>query len=560
MINKNSRNDKSIWLLLQEIMTGKMRTVICLLRNDLRIHDNEALLWAHRNGDFVVPLYCFDPDHFKGTWNFHFSKTASYRARFMVESILDLRDNLRKCNSDLLVENSRPIDSIKKIIKACFENSKPVVNVVYQKEVTHEELIVEKDIKNFCESKGINVFEIWGSTLYHKDDIPYKINGAIGNLPNTYTEFRKGTESKANIRPILTMPDQLKPFPPELPIFDVATLSELGLKEVVKDPRSAFPFPGGETSGLDRLQEYLFRTHRVSKYKETRNGMVGESYSTKFSVWLAHGCLSPRMIFSEIKRYEKIEGGNQSTYWVIFELLWRDYFKFVCMKFGDRVFYETGILDKKIPWSQDMKKFEAWSEGRTGVPFVDANMRELKHTGFMSNRGRQNVASFLVKDLGLDWRLGAEWFESLLLDHDVCSNYGNWNYAAGIGNDPRENRKFNMIKQGMDYDGDGEFVRLWVEELRGIEGSKVHYPWAVSSHELGNVKIGETYPEPMIVQPEWTRHYGKDKAREKRVPKREKDQPGIQSFFKSTERGKANKRRGGRVQDARWGPPSGPSS
>ena len=106
-----------------------------------------------------------------------------------------------------------------------------------------------------------------------------------------------------------------------------------------------------------------------------------------------------------------------------------------------------------------MKKFQAWCDGKTGIPFVDANMRELKLSGFMSNRGRQNVASFLVKDLGLDWRLGAEWFESQLLDHDVCSNYGNWNYSAGIGNDPRENRKFNMIKQGLDYDKDGEYIR-----------------------------------------------------------------------------------------------------
>ena len=122
---------------------------------------------------------------------------------------------------------------------------------------------------------------------------------------------------------------------------------------------------------------------------------------------------------------------NQSTYWVIFELLWRDYFRFVCYKYGDSVFHETGIMNKRLPWSQDKVKFEAWREGRTGVPFVDANMRELARTGWMSNRGRQNVASFLVKDLGLDWRLGAEWFESQLLDHDVCSNYGNWNYAAG---------------------------------------------------------------------------------------------------------------------------------
>lgn len=158
-------------------------------------------------------------------------------------------------------------------------------------------------------------------------------------------------------------------------------------------------------------------------------------------------------------------------------------------------------------------------------------MRELLATGWMSNRGRQNVASFLVKDLHLDWRLGAEWFESLLLDHDVCSNYGNWNYVAGavhflyiykiiriffiiffplsgIGNDPREDRKFNMIKQSMDYDLDGNFIRLWCHELREIPGTKIHSPWLLSTGALSAAKVhlGENYPNPIVVAPEWSRH------------------------------------------------------
>lgn len=149
-------------------MSGKTRTVICLLRNDLRVHDNEALLWAHRNSDFVVPLYCLDPDHFKGTWNFNFPRTAPPRAKFLVESVVNLRDNLRKCKSDLVIESARPIQSIKKIVEACSELSKPVVKVVYQKEVTFEELKVEAEIKDFCKTKNIEVIDIWGSTLFHK--------------------------------------------------------------------------------------------------------------------------------------------------------------------------------------------------------------------------------------------------------------------------------------------------------------------------------------------------------------------------------------------------------
>ncbi|MEQ2208585.1 hypothetical protein XENOCAPTIV_007583, partial [Xenoophorus captivus] len=249
----------------------------------------------------------------------------------------------------------------------------------------------------------------------------------------------------------------------------------------------------------------------VATYKETRNGLIGVDYSTKFSPWLALGCISPRYIYHQIKTYERERTANQSTYWVIFELLWRDYFKFVGIKYGNKMFQVKGLQGKSVPWKVDMKLFDAWKEGRTGVPFVDANMRELALTGFMSNRGRQNVASFLTKDLGLDWRQGAEWFEYLLIDHDVCSNYGNWLYSAGIGNDPRENRKFNMIKQALDYDINGEYVRRWVPELGGIRGADVHTPWNLSSAALSHagVSLGDTYPTPVVTAPEWSRHFSK---------------------------------------------------
>jgi len=538
-------------------MAAKLRTVICLLRNDLRYHDNEVLLWAHRNADYIVPVYCFDPDHFKGTWHFNFPKTGSHRANFMLESVHDLKKNLISRKSNLVVELGKPLDCIKRLLKTC-ESSTPVVSVVYQKEVTFEEVNVENEIKSLCESENIKVVEIWGSSMYHAEDLPFKTLNAI---PDTYTQFRKDVESRSKVRPVLAMPEFLKPFPPGVPLGNMPDLISLGLKQSSQlDPRTAFPFSGGETSGQERLQSYLWGTHAVARYKETRNGMVGEAYSTKFSPWLALGCLSPRMIFNQIKKYEQEEVANKSTYWVLFELIWRDYFKFVCQKFGDRVFYLSGILNKHLPWSQDMDKFKAWADGRTGVPFVDSNMRELKETGWMSNRGRQNVASFLIKDLGLDWRLGAEWFESQLLDHDVCSNYGNWNYAAGIGNDPRENRKFNMIKQGMDYDGEGEFVRLWVEELKGIKGGKAHVPWTMTGADLqkAGVELGVTYPKPLVLAPEWNRHAGG-----KQNSQGGQGQKGINFYFKadpksgiaddnqrsnnSSARGGGNRGRGGKA-------------
>ncbi len=180
-------------------------------------------------------------------------------------------------------------------------------------------------------------------------------------------------------------------------------------------PQSAFPFKGGETSALARLKFYLWDTRAVEQYKITRNGLLGSEYSTKFSPWLAFGSISPRRIFYELKKYERERVKNDSTYWVVFELLWRDYFRFIAAKYGNCLFYSGGVKKLKYKWNEDLDKFEKWAHGKTGVPFVDANMRELLHTGWMSNRGRQNVASFLTKNLCLDWRLGAEWFESLLV-------------------------------------------------------------------------------------------------------------------------------------------------
>lgn len=211
------------------------------------------------------------------------------------------------------------------------------------------------------------------------------------------------------------------------------------------------------------------------------------------------GCISPRLIYEEVKRYEKERKKNDSTYWLIFELIWRDYFRFIAKKHGDKIFNIRGIKNQEDSWSRDKSQFEAWTEGMTGVPFVDANMRELNATGFMSNRGRQIVASFLVNDLGIDWTWGASYFESQLIDYDVCSNWGNWMYVGGVGNDPRENRYFNVLRQAKNYDRNGDYIRLMIPELQAIKGFDIHQPWDLSTSQLRSLKIqlGHTYPHAL---------------------------------------------------------------
>jgi len=201
-----------------------------------------------------------------------------------------------------------------------------------------------------------------------------------------------------------------------------------------------------------------------------------------------------------VKQYEKERKKNQSTYSLIFELIWRDYFRFITKKHGNKVFKIEGIKNTRDSWRRDSADFKRWCEGQTGVPFVDANMRELKFSGFMSNRGRQNVASFLVNDLGIDWTWGASYFESQLIDYDVCSNWGNWMYVGGVGNDPRENRYFNILRQGKNYDRNGDYVRLWVPELADIKGFDIHHPWELSTAQLKQIGIqmGNTYPQSMV--------------------------------------------------------------
>jgi deoxyribodipyrimidine photo-lyase len=253
-------------------------------------------------------------------------------------------------------------------------------------------------------------------------------------------------------------------------------------------------------AGKQRLQDYFWKNDRLKVYKETRNGMLGGDYSSKFSPWLAIGCLSPRYIAKEVAKYEEERVANDSTYWLIFELLWRDYFRFIAAKHGNKIFKITGLRELSISWQQDWPRFELWRTGKTGYPLIDANMRELAATGFMSNRGRQNVASFLTKNLGIDWRIGAEWFESLLIDYDPCSNWGNWNYTAGVGNDARGFRFFNTIKQAKDYDAKGEYVKHWLPELKFLPAAKVHEPWCLQKveRERFRVNLGVDYPHPVV--------------------------------------------------------------
>lgn len=479
-----SGNDlKMLVLILKKELA--MRTAIVWFRDDLRIHDHEPLFRASKF-DCIIPLYCFDPRHFSST-SFSLPKTGRHRARFLIESVRNLRENLQKLGADLIVRSCKPEAIIPGLadeydVTALFAYGEPAAEEQAVEDAVISELHVESHF-------------VWGHSLYHLEDIPYETD----EVPATFTNFRKQVEKKSSVRECFPNPGMMK-LPQGIEPGEIPAAEELGVEQVEPDDRRLLPFKGGERAAAHRLKHYFWDENRLQTYKFTRNGLLGTDYSSKFSPWLANGCLSPRKIYWEVMRYEQERISNVSTYWLIFELTWRDYFRFSYLRFGTDYFKPGGIQHKKdISWKTDHDLFQRWAQGETGIPFIDANMRELNRTGFMSNRGRQNVASFLSQNLRLDWRMGAEYFESLLLDYDPYSNYGNWMYNATVGHDSR-NRYFNIIKQAKKYDSKGEYVKYWVPELAKVPAEKVHEPHLLNKAEQQQLEFifGEPYPKPMI--------------------------------------------------------------
>ncbi|MCB0694089.1 MAG: DASH family cryptochrome [Lewinellaceae bacterium] len=461
---------------------------IVWFRQDLRLHDHEALHDAIRHADEVIPVFVVDPRVFQARTSFGFPKTGIHRARFILESLDDLRNRLRAKGADLIIRTGKPEIVLFDLVKQLGASW-----VFCNRERTRQEVNVQDALEHRLWTIGRELRYSRGKMLYYTQDLPFPVT----HTPDTFTQFRNQVERVIQVRAPLPTPDHIPWKDTGLPAGALPDLSDLGwsVEEVDRLPTSAFR--GGESPGLDRLQEYLWTTHAIATYKETRNGSQHFNDSSKFSPWLAQGCLSPKMVYAELKSYEEKVQSNESTYWLFFELLWRDNFRLIGKKYGDDIF-KPGGLTGRLPGSmrQDEQRFHAWATGNTGVPFVDSHMRELNATGFMSNRGRQVTASFLIHHLELDWRMGAEYFESKLLDYDPCSNYGNWNYLAGVGTDPRADRVFNPWSQGQKYDSEGCYVKQWVPELKDIPASYIHQPESIPedlAEELGFCP-GRDYP------------------------------------------------------------------
>lgn len=415
-------------------------------RTDLRLHDHPGLEAAEMQTGPLLCVYFSENDN-RPMAPLGFSRLGPFRARFIEQALDDLKSNLQKKGQQLFVFSENPARAIPELmlrfgLKTCrMEESK----APFEKRD-------EAEVRAQLGKLGLECETYSSHPLLAAQQLPFELN----RLPDVFTAFRNKVEAQF---PTITAhpPATNLPAPP---------LGSAALESQEVHPKKAMEsnriqdFQGGETAGLLHLSNY-FSGNWASEYKETRNGLQGYRYSTRFSPWLAQGNLSPRKIWAELKRYEASVGANESTYWIGFELLWRDYFYFAMQKYGASFFRLGGIRQQPPECQADLDRFELWRLGKTGQPFIDACMKELYQTGFLSNRGRQNASSFLVHYLKLDWRWGAAWFENRLIDYDPCSNYGNWAYVAGVGNDPRPNRVFNPERQAEMYDPDKAYQQAW---------------------------------------------------------------------------------------------------
>jgi len=479
------------------------------LRNDLRLHDSVSIasaVAAVEAGEVtsVVPVYCLDPHSFRVS-EYGCHKVGHLRTGFLLESLRNLRAGLRAVGSDLLLLVGPPEEALPGAA-ARFGARR----VYAQAEITPEERHSERAVSAaLLQVEGGCWLELgWGLSMFHPEDLPF--GEGLVDFPDSFTQFRRAVEEVAvSVRELHPTPEagQLPPPPggladlsgPDLPDSAGGLLTMLGLacNGYAGPPAERCPMEGGEAAALARVEYYFWETDMVAEYFNTRNGLLGADFSTKLSAALALGCLSPRRLAAEVRRYEAERTANKSTYWIIFELMTRDYYKFFAMRHGAALFAEFGLEGIPIMWDPNPELLRRWRDGATGMPLVDASMRELAATGYMSNRGRQNVASFLIMEYGVDWRLGADYFESRLVDYDPALNWGNWLAAAGLAGG-RLNR-FNVVKQSRDYDACGDYLRAWLPELARCPADCIHEPWLMTQRqqEEHGVRLGVDYPLPL---------------------------------------------------------------
>lgn len=457
--------------------TSGKTTQILWLRNDLRLHDHDGFKLAVENGSPLAVIYIL-PEHWLTEDAHGMSRLGGAKARFLRAALIDLHRQLEDQTINFHMFRGEPVDIFKRLRDEIVGDIRLLTSIPQAPE--------ERDWLTKLEEADFDLVTYESQTLFTQD----QMSTLLTNFPGSFSKFRRTVEKNNGA---FTVAESQAAVP--LHIHEQPLRTNAAISWPSSDYQVEMLFHGGERPGLDWLNRYIWEEKAISHYKDTRNALTGEFGSSHFSPWLAWGCLSPRQIWHEILKYEASYGETEQTYWLRFELLWREYFHWSMHAHSERLFIRSGIQRKpqkdSIKVSTRDHHWQAWCQATTGVPMIDAGLRELRSTGFVSNRLRQNMASYFIHQLKLDWRLGARWFEMHLCDFDVASNYGNWAYLAGVGHDPRPVREFNLNKQLHQYDPELVHIRQWCPEISEASLQEI------LNHQSGRKTLA-SFPSPVV--------------------------------------------------------------
>jgi deoxyribodipyrimidine photo-lyase len=432
-----------------------MRTAVVLFTRDLRVHDNPALAAACASAEQVVPLFVLDP---------RLLRLSPNRALFLHQSLADLRETLRRLGADLVIRTGEPVvEAIRLASEVDAEG------IALAADVSGYARRREQRLERECERHRISLRLFPGTTVVPPGGVR---PGGVGDHYRVFTPYHRAWESAA-WRDEVATPHKIT-LPPDIAVGRLPKPPES------ESPGAAY---GGESEGQRRLTAWL---RHIGPYDDLHDQLAADGTS-RLSGYLRFGCVSPLTVANAARG---IGGPGPDAF--VRQLCWRDFYYQVTAAFpaiSTEAYRKAGDSE----WRADEDALKNWQDGTTGVPVVDAGMRQLRAEGWMHNRARLITASFLTKHLGLDWRHGLKWFFRWLIDGDVPNNSGNWQWVAGTGHDARPYRRFNPIRQAERFDPDGAYVRRYVPELKSVEGKAVHQPWRLPEA----VRSGLDYPGPL---------------------------------------------------------------
>ncbi len=466
-------------------MSTSEPTIIVWLRRDLRLADNPALHAAAETGRPILPVFILDDEDAGG-------RRPGGASRWWLHHSLDrLAAALAERGLPLVLRRGSAADALDRLV------SESGASAVYWNR-RYEPWATERDgrIKDSLKKRGLDVRSFNASLLYE----PWEISSKQGTPLKVFSPFWRAVQAKGDPADPLPVPDRLT-APGEPPTGDA--LADWSLLPTAPDWAGGLrdTWTPGEAGAAERLETFL--DDRVAGYKADRD-LPGVAATSALSPHLHFGEISPRQIWhaarlaSEVRSGEAMDRGTASF---LSEICWREFS--YSLLFHNPDLPDTSLKPEfeAFPWREDPDGLEAWRRGRTGYPIVDAGLRELWHTGWMHNRVRMIVASFLIKDLLVHWREGEAWFWDTLVDADLANNAASWQWVAGCGADAAPYfRVFNPVLQGEKFDGDGAYVRRWLPELSGLPDRMIHKPWEANPVDLDDagITLGRTYPERIV--------------------------------------------------------------